>query len=468
MKKIVSLILAVLLIFSCVACGGESVTEAPRASFDGNTTTYTYYFPEESREHDWEEDILYFAEVILINQPYMTKWCNTKYYDQTIPAEQRISSLYDEELRNTFLENINLLIPQVATLSDTEINWELRRIAALLHDGHTGFYPDFSLTFPLFLWHANDENGRAPYVLDIIPEHADFLHARLDAINGVPTDEILARLTSYISSDNEYWIVPSILSSDIINSLDALRIIGVVDEESSTAEYTFTKQDGTQETLTFSAVSYEECSELTFADSGLYDTLHCQSFDVPYWYEYQPDSDLMYVRMNEFHEIEGYTYWDFYKDFLNEVNERSGVEKLVIDLRGNTGGLLEVEPNTMRYLCNHLNNADIGQIYVLMDEKTASASVATAGILKQYVDGLLLVGAPAAETPASILSVQLDMYALPNHETLFQVSKRYCNYWYGYEGDALMPDFTVYQTYEDLVNGVDTVLEAVLNMEATP
>ena len=85
-------------------------------------------------------------------------------------------------------------------------------------------------------------------------------------------------------------------------------------------------------------------------------------------------------------------------------------------------------------------------------------------LLKQHIPSAFLVGTPASESPSNILG-NVKYVVLPNNKSEFCVSTMHWDYWYGYEGDALMPDITVYQTYEDLINGVDTVWEAILNME---
>ena len=469
MKKTISLLLAFLLVLSCAACGGDTAKEAPRASFDGNTAAYTYYFPEEGREHDWEEDILYFAETVLNNQPYMTEWCNTWYYDQGVTSDQRITTLYNEELRNSFLENLNLLIPQVSNLNDTEILWELNRISATLNDVHTNLDCVSNLCFPPLFRLADSGDGIGVYAIELPVGYEEFLFARLDSINDVPIDEILERLKPYVCSDNEYYKAPFIVEEygDFLTMPDALQIIGVMDWNDTSVEYTFTKQDGTQGSVKFDAITWDDYFALDIVESDFYDTLRFENTGVNYWYKYQPDSDTMYVRIRSCFELEELSYWDFYMQFVNEIKERSGVEKLVIDLRGNSGGRTESEQNALLYLTNHLNQAEIGQTYILIDSLSCSGAVGTAAVLKHYVDGALLVGTPASETPSSILPVPRDGYTLPNHGTFFNVSGLYYNYWYGYEGDALMPDITIHQTIEDYEQGVDTVLDAVLNTEIT-
>ncbi len=96
----------------------------------------------------------------------------------------------------------------------------------------------------------------------------------------------------------------------------------------------------------------------------------------------------------------------------------------------------------------------------MIDGGTASASVMMSYSIRLLVEDVLLVGSPAAQNP-NMLAYPL-YYHMPHSDTFFSVSSDYSRMAPDFGPDTLYPDIRVEDTFEDYMNGVDTVLTYVL------
>ena len=178
-----------------------------------------------------------------------------------------------------------------------------------------------------------------------------------------------------------------------------------------------------------------------------------------YWYEVLPENEMLYIRINDIYEITEYRVSDFATDIYTEINNNAVIDKVVVDLRDNGGGL----SGRMDPIIEKLVKTEVEPIYVLIDSGSASASVLMALDMKYAGDNVVIVGTPAGEPPNFFGGV--ISYTLPQTGHWFTLSSTYMEYIKNYEYNALLPDITIYQTLEDYKQGIDTVLEAVIKME---
>jgi carboxyl-terminal processing protease len=157
-------------------------------------------------------------------------------------------------------------------------------------------------------------------------------------------------------------------------------------------------QEGSQVVLTI----YRKSEERTFRVRLQRDRVPIRSIDAYYMLQ----SDMGYIRMNRFAES---TYEEF-REALSELKSR-GAEKLVLDLRDNPGGYLNVAeqiadaflPRGKLILFTKNKNGQIEKtfatsrgefednpVYVLINERSASASEIIAGALQDNDIGTIV------------------------------------------------------------------------------
>lgn len=114
MKKLFALILVLLTLCSCAA--KDHTLEM--ANYNGTSEGYIYWY-EEGRNRDWEEDVVFLADMFMQNDPQIS---GNEFRVLLDEKENYYYSdeLYNEELRNEFIERINILMPDITIYQTIE------------------------------------------------------------------------------------------------------------------------------------------------------------------------------------------------------------------------------------------------------------------------------------------------------------------------------------------------------------
>lgn len=493
MRSLILIVFLTLLLFSCgrsepVSSGEPSSTpisepslesisdteplptvSRSHISFGGRVLDYEYLY-EEGRDRDWEEDVLYLAEAFLRREPRLTKIANTYEFNGRIIRST--DEFYDPELRESFIDAIELLISRISELSDIEILYELQRIVVTLNDAHSRIFLPDEVCFPVNFVEMFEDDGVSLYVVTVPSTEEFLLWGKLESINGVPTEDILSRLGAYQSSENIYGEIYDIsISYALVSQRDALAAVSVVEQDASTAEFTVSFDDGTilsAELFVYSTEEgWPERTDVRMRSSG---GLMYEDFDLDYWMKYIPEDNIVYARMNYVIERSDLPYISFWDEIIHAIDDAPQPPKVVLDLRENPGGMYPIR--SLDNFTDSLNNVDKEGVYVLIDNGIFSSGVALASDLRQKIENAVLVGLPTGEpvntfgpsSGSTGIGFGGSYWVLPNSGYYFVVSDKLYVSWPDYEDEALMPDIEVRPTIEDYRQGVDTILEAVINM----
>ena len=294
-------------------------TPVPEPPYKGDGSKYTYIMADE-RDRQWEEDIVFFANAFLdflhghpklSGRSVVTYERNYSSGRLLIQNSSEYTSFYDEALRNTFLEEVNLLILSIPTRSDKEIIISLQKIAALLHDAHTVVDTSTDSFLGIFAGPLHTQTGMVYGILMARKEYESLLMSRLDGINGVPIEEIMERLRPLVSYDCEIHYQDRACSYSYLSDPDVLRYIGVMGPEDM-AVLSLTGLDGKAYEYTVRAsstktwdwndyVEYVSGTGNDSSDMGIY-TCGASNFIIygteKYWYETLADGKAVYIRLN--------------------------------------------------------------------------------------------------------------------------------------------------------------------------
>lgn len=427
---------------------------------------YVYIY-ENERDRAWEEDVIYLAQIVLGQHPVVQEdyhWIYTsKDWWQVYTAQ---NPFYDVTVRNTFIGEIRSLIAALPERTDREINYEMRRIVGLLNDAHSDVQIASGDMFPLGLKVLYEGDEAGIYVVKAPAEYSYLLYSRLVSVNEVPVKEIVHSMMAYVTSENDYLSSNGVIDyswKSVMMWTDSLRAVGVLGKDENSAFFNFLNEAEETVTLTLDAVSYDTYKDMDSA-SGIFSAeeyLDCEDVVQPnYWCARLTDRNVYYVRISQFRNSEDAPFATFFNDIMLELYAVEEPQQVIIDLRGNGGG------NVLWQMVNdffgRLDGANINGVYILMDERSCSASVIMACQVKNAVGDVVIVGSPAGQPPNFFTGQTYEK--LPNSGIDFSISTYYVETWKNYPYDALMPDITIYQTLDDYKNGVDTVLEAVLAM----
>ena len=105
------------------------------------------------------------------------------------------------------------------------------------------------------------------------------------------------------------------------------------------------------------------------------------------------------------------------------------------------------------------------QIYILIDNNSFSAAIGIPAVLRRRLEGATLIGAAGGQQPRFFRG---ESFSLPYSQIYCQCSSELIDFWPNYENETLTPDLIVRQTYEDFLNGYDSVLKYILFRETDP
>jgi hypothetical protein len=350
-----------------------------------------------------------------------------------------------------FDASINTLLSKLDGLNEAQVEVELQRIMASIKDGHSNYYPmsgphrHYPFRFKYF-----DQSLR---IIATTPEYTSLLGSELVAINSRSLEELREILTPYLYGvDNQYSAKERFIYQLTISKM--LYGIGVTNKKDQ-AQFTFLS-DGKRITQKINAVEMRVFGSLAFAFPTTSPDLDNQEIGMP-------GITLSILGKGQS------AYFDFnhYPSFSDVTSQCSAlvkrlsdqnIQRLIVDFRDNGGGSFFTGLAFSSCLLQ-LDNIDWNNgVTVLINEGTFSAAMSNAAQFKQLLNAKL-VGRPTGGDPNHY--AETNRFSLPNSGRSVSVSKRY----YGFTAkpsDALYPEQTEVQTWQDYQHGRDTILLELL------
>ncbi len=484
-RKIVAIFVTLAIMLPVFACAPvqqgkatphpSAVVETPEPNltpYKGDGSKYVSIYTDE-RDKKCEADIVQLADNFLSiynGHPKLTD-INTHVQLYTSPfiPDDTYENLYDPELRSKFIDKINEILISVPEMTEFEIIAALSEAVALVKDSHSYIKLPKDKMFPLEYFVIFNENGVELYAERVEVSYKDCLSARLDAINGVSTNDILERIRPIISYEVESLFYSRAV--DEMMSWHILNYIGVIDDSDS-AVFSFTDASGKSFEKEIQAVDCDGGANIemtrylhkfndTYGDDSLLNMYLTDNFE----YKYLKDESVLYTRIWKCAVNSNDPYGDCI-DITNEIfdkihDENKKIEKVIVDLRQNPGGRVDFVPTLIRQL-NRFGESV--KKYFVIDENVFSGGIITSALVKRAMSDVVLVGPPVSLYLSEIFSAYPSGGKLPYLDARYGYGVDPCyKCWPGYEGGDLAPDKVICQTYEDYLNGVDSILKELLS-----
>ena len=398
-------------------------------------------------------------------------------YDRSFNSRAR------EELKQA-LARIGLSLPR---LNDAEILVALSRAVALGGNAHTRLRLDptrqgsFSTEFPMRMWWFSD----GPHVVRAARAYQRALGCRVIAIDGHDMAKISDEVGGLFAGNTSWsaYLRPIYLASPDV--LFGLGFIPSMDE----ASFTFEDAHGNRFDLRVrpepinvgarASEAWQELSPLLATGSPPWMTalpaqpdllpLYLRHPKQPYWFEFLPENGLLYFQFNRSDDAEEGPPFQEFGDSLLAFVGRHPVRDVVVDLRLNTGGNLEVAKAFMRRLAQNETINRQGRLFVIIGHCTFSAGLYHAAQLKQLTKATF-VGESVGD--------RLDYWAeggeiiLPNSHAAIWYSNgfhrysmvdypEYRPYYEELSIPSLEPDILAPTLSGDYFSGRDPALEAI-------
>jgi hypothetical protein len=364
--------------------------------------------------------------------------------------------------RTDWVAAADALAARAADLSPDERLTEVVRLAAMPswngRDGHTGIFPftpaDGTLLYPLRWWEFSD----GLLVTAARPPYEDLVGSRVEAVAGRPIDEVLRLVEPLAPRDN-----PSNLRAFAplyLRVSNLLAGLGVIDVAGPTT-FTLVDRDGSRRDMEI------EPTVPVFDDdwdSGLphrlaaTDAPWLRDQDTTLWWTFLEDSGTLFAQFNH---VRGDA-----TSVVSELRERAkedDIERVVIDLRHNSGG----DNTTLSPLELALRDPTMnreGRLFAIIGRVTFSAAANFATDLEGSTS-VIFAGEPMGGSPNLYGDTRpVDLEA--TGQTLYMATR----YWERSTPDderlTIEPDISVDLSSEDYFAGRDPVLEAILAQPA--
>lgn len=369
------------------------------------------------------------------------KWrADVEFLGRELP--KRHKNAFHHVTREQFTAAVAALRDRAATANADEMLVGLMQITAMVGDGHTrvNLGPTLLHGFPIGI--AQIE-GVYRVIRGAGPA-APLVGGRLTKIDGMPLDQVIARIRTIISqAESENLIVAR--TPQWLSVAEALHGLGITKSRGA-ARYTAVLDDGTE--VTADLLVHEGTSKPDWRLAAAAQPLYRQRSGENFWFQWLPESHTVYVNFRSYEDLRAKSreLWSFV--------DANPVRKIAFDVRQNGGGDYTVG---RRYLVDELARRPKLRGYVITSASTFSAALKTAIDFREVAHATL-VGETIGERPNSYS--ENDEMTLPQSKLSISYSTRYYQF---LPTDGLVtPDREILPTWADWTAGRDPVLEWIV------
>jgi len=357
-----------------------------------------------------------------------------------------------------FQEDIRDLERDVPQLSDAEIILRLMRLVAAGRVSHTWVEPQDNLEFhpyPLrFSWYSD---GAA--LIRATKEHKSALGARIVRIGSMTPEELEAAVEPYLSHENQPWLHQ--LSPEFMLTREVAEHFGLAGPDGR-LEITLARPGDEPFQLRVTPSSATEDMISATDALKLPAPLFRKRPDDWYWYEYLPGSRALYIQYSSCQDNPKKSFKEFAGDVFRFVDSLHGpdeVERVIVDLRFNSGGDSSVIDPLIEGLQSRPRLTASGRLYALIGRETFSSGMMAAVQLRRDLHAILM-GEPTGSPPNEYGEVK--SFTLPNSKIIVRYTTKYFRLLKNSNPQAVEPDVLIQRSIADFLSGHDQVLEAAI------
>lgn len=358
----------------------------------------------------------------------------------------------------TLRARIDGLPPHVAAL-------ELQALLARVGDGHTE-------------WTTLPESVRGPGLPLFIRRfregwfvttgqigHSALFGRPIESISGVPIEEVVRRLTRYVSADNAIGVLDE--AGNLMRVARALDAIGIAARPGEPLDFVVLDEGGARHTVPVEVLEQvrfgSDWSDVEkFLNPEVPEPLF-RGLDGNYACRYLPRERAVYLLFSEVRDEEdGPPIAEFFPRVL-AFAERSDADRLVLDIRENSGGNLDLNGPILRGIIRSRFDRP-GGLFVLIGNDTYSAAMHLAVTLERLAHPIF-VGVPTESRPNHWGDTR--ELTLPASDIRVEISELYWQQSDPRDGRPwITPDVPVTPAMRDRLDGRDAALEAALDYRA--
>jgi C-terminal processing protease CtpA/Prc len=191
---------------------------------------------------------------------------------------------------------------------------------------------------------------------------------------------------------------------------------------------------------------------------------YLQHLDDNYWFRFFDDGKYMYLQVNlPFKKEQGETPMEFHLNWIQALHD-SKAEVLIIDLRNNPGGWINLTAPIPGLLSEeYFSHPTLQGVAVLIGPDTVSAGSVLAARLEDAIRPVF-IGGPTGSAPNLYLEAQSTV--LPYSKLSVSVSREeLITHNRADQRRFIAPDLTIENSFSDYLEGKDLILEAAKSID---
>ena len=363
---------------------------------------------------------------------------------------------------------VGKLNSEIPKLTDGQILIELMKLMRKLGDGHTGILgrldnAEAALAVPLQFYLFKE----GLFVIAADPQHKELLGAQVLRFGDSTVSQVMQALDPLMSRDNDFW--PNQVGPYRMRSLPLLNGLGLI-PDARKVNLAIKDPQGKERVVTVAANGdfpniWNDFpkSWVTYAGTlGKPLPLYLKNMATAYWFEYLPESKVLYFQYNRVRNAGEEPLAKFTERLFKFVSENE-VDKLVIDMRWNNGGNTFLSQPLLYGLIRNEKINKRGKLFVIIGRRTYSAAQNTATFFERHTNAIF-VGEPTGSSPNFV--GEETIFTLPYSKVLANVSDLYWqSAWPMDYRTWIAPHIYAPPTFAAFSGGRDPALEAIIGLK---
>lgn len=370
-------------------------------------------------------------------------------------------NLFTVKSKQEFLSGINAIKLNSEKMTDFQVTLRTQQLIAKMGDSHTALYfnqlLDKSQILPIHLFLTSD----GFHILHTTPENKEILGSKLLSINKIPIQTIVDSLSTILTIDNQAVVKSRI--PQLIPSIQILEYFGFTNKKE--VELGLETSAGQMQNYTLKPSEMSRNNRVSYKPDAF---AFCIKNEKAFFTDlYYPEEKIYYMLYNKCwsKEIELESgnkekaelmpsFNDFEVKALN-VLEQNSVNKIIFDLRFNTGGSSAQGTAFIEKLAKFLEKNPHVKTYVIIGRETFSSAILNAMDFKRLTKAIF-VGEETSGKPNHFGEVR--SFKLPTSKLSIGYSTKYFKKT-DENINTLKPDISIEMSFSDFTKGIDPVYE---------